>query len=148
MTAPFTIDPATGRVQFPDIGLDLKPLMPQAEFIAATSSLNRDNLGYNSGWQRYSIRQPISNDRKLGMFLIFQDERLRKFSFAYAHKDESWDTWTEEGERAREKEYQQELALQLGGKDTFPWGKARVVLDSKSGGIDIWIEFFDRGPDQ
>ena len=146
MTAPFTIDPATGRVQFPDLHLDLKPLMPHSEFIAATASLNRDNLGYNRGWQRYSIRQPISNDRKLGMFLIFQDEQLRKFSFAYAHKDESWDTWTEEGERAREKEYQQELAAQLGGRNMFPWGKLWVLLDSKSGGTDIWIEFFNTRP--
>jgi hypothetical protein len=68
MMAPFTIDPAAGRVQFPDLHLDLRPLMPHSEFIAATSSLNRDNLGYKSGWQRYSIRQPISNDRKLGIF--------------------------------------------------------------------------------
>jgi hypothetical protein len=69
--------------------------------------------------------------------------RNRKFSFGYAHKDDSWGTWTQEGELAREQEYQQELASQLGGKNTFPWGKAWVLLDSKSGGIDIWVEFFD-----
>lgn len=64
-------------------------------------------------------------------------------SFAYAHKDESWDTWTEEGERAREKEYQQELASQLGNQNTFPWGTVGAQLDSKSGGTDIWIRFAD-----
>jgi hypothetical protein len=40
--------------------------MRHDEFIAATASLNRDNLGANGGWQRYSIRAAISGDRKLG----------------------------------------------------------------------------------
>lgn len=141
MSAPFTIDPQSGRVRFPDISLELRPLMPQAEFVTATASLNRDNLGFNDGWQRYSLRELISNDRKLGMFLVFLHGRLKMLSFAYAQKDESWDTWTEEGERARLKEYENELELQLGGKTTFQWGKASVVLDSKSGGTDVWIEF-------
>ena len=143
MKAPFTISPETGRVHFPDLSLELAPLMPEAEFIAATSSLNRDNLGANKGWQRYSIRELISNDRRLGLFIIFLNGRLKMASFAYAQKDETWDTWSEEGERQREKEYQQELASQLGGKNTFPWGKVGAKLDSKSGGTDIWIEFSD-----
>jgi len=65
MTAPFAIDPATGRVRFPDLALDLFPWMPQADFVAATASLNRDDLGTNDGWQRYQVRQLISEDRKL-----------------------------------------------------------------------------------
>jgi hypothetical protein len=116
--------------------------MPEAEFIAATSSLNRDNLGANDVWQRYSIRELISNDRRLGLFLIFRNSQLKTLSFAYAHKDESWATWSEQGELEREKEYRQELASQLGAKDTFIWGTAKVYLDSKSGGTDIWINFF------
>ena len=143
MTAPFVIDHETGRVRFPDLSLELRPLMPEAEFIAATSKMNRDNLGANGGWQRYSIRGQISYDRKLGMFLIFLNERLQKLSFAYAHKDESWDTWSEEGEREREQEYQRELTAQLGPADTFPWGSVSVQLDSKSGGTDIWVDFSD-----
>src|SRR5262249_61354067 len=78
MKAPFAIDPETGRVRFPDLSLELRPLMPQSEFIAATSKLNRDNLGANGAWQRYSIRELISEDRRLGMFLIFLNERLQK----------------------------------------------------------------------
>lgn len=143
MSAPFAIDPQSGGVRFPDISLEVRPLMPEAEFISATSSLNRDNLGFNGGWQRYSIRELISNDRKLGIFFVFLNDRLKMLSFAYAQKDESWDTWTEEGERARLKEYESELDSQLGGKSVFDWGKARVVLDSKSGGTDVWIEFSD-----
>jgi hypothetical protein len=141
MSAPFSIDPKTGRVCFPDLSLELQPMMPQAEFIAATASLNRDNLGSNDGWQRYSIRALICNDRRLGLFVIFLNGRLKMASFAYGHKDESWANWSEEGERAREKDYQQELASQLGGKNTFPWGKVGAKLDSKSGGTDIWMEF-------
>jgi hypothetical protein len=141
MTAPFAIDPATGRVRFPDLPLDLLPRMPEADFIAATASLNRDSLGANDGWQRYQIRQLICEDRKLGLFVIFANGRLKMASFAYAPKDETWDDWSEEGELARQKEYEQELASQLGGKNTFPWGKASILLDSKSGGTDIWIEY-------
>jgi len=148
MKVPFAIDPETGRVQFPDLSLELRPLMPQSEFIAATSKLNRDNLGANGGWQRYSIRELISEDRRVGMFLIFLNERLQKLSFAYAHKDESWATWSEEGERAREKEYQTELAAQLGPGNTFPWGRVSVKLDSKSGGTDIWMDFSDPASSQ
>jgi hypothetical protein len=145
MDAPFIIDPETGRLRFPDLPLELWPMMPEAEFIAATATLNRDNLGSNQGWQRYSIKQLISNDRRLGLFFIFLNGRLNKLSFAWAHKDESWETWTEQGELQRQKEYREELAAQLGEKDTFPWGKIVAVLDSKSGGTDIWVDFDPAG---
>lgn len=141
MSAPFEINSATGTIRFPELSLELRSGMPEAEFISATSKLNRDNLGFNDGWQRYNIRQAISDDRILGLFLIFLHERLWRVSLTYANKDESWDNWTEEREQARLTEYKQELAAQLGGKDTFPWGRAWVFLDSKSGGTDIWVEF-------
>jgi len=141
MNVPFVIDAKTGSIRFPDLPLELRPRMTQAEFIVASSSLNRDNLGGKDGWQRYSIRAPIAGDRKLGMFLVFLNDHLKTLSFAYAHKDESWDTWTEQGERDRENEYRQELASQLGTTSTFPWGTAQVLLDSKSGGTDIWLHF-------
>ncbi|SRR5258708_40158948 len=141
MSVPFAIDPATGRLRFPDLSLELSPLMPQAEFIAATASLNRDDLGANDGWQRYQVRQLISEDRKLGLFFVFLNERLKTASVAYAPKDETWDNWSEESELARQKEYKQELAAQLDGKSAFPWGTVSVKLDSKSGGTDIWVEY-------
>jgi hypothetical protein len=31
--------------------------------------------------------------------------------------------------------------VQLAGKNALPWGRASVVLDSKSGGTDIWIDY-------
>ena len=141
MPAPFAINAATGTIRFPELSLEFRSGMPESEFISATSKLNRDNLGFNDGRQRYNIRQEISDDRILGMFLIFQHERLWRFSLTYASKDESWDNWTEEREQARLAEYKRELAAQLEGKDTFPWGRAWVFLDSKSGGTDIWVEF-------
>ena len=141
MNPPFAIDATTGSIRFRDLPLELRPRMTQAEFISASASLNRDNLGGNEGWQRYSIRAPISGDRKLGMFLVFLNDRLKTLSFAYAHKNESWDTWTEQGERDRENEYRQELAAQLGSANTFPWGRVQVLLDSKGGGTDIWLHF-------
>ncbi len=116
-------------------------MMAEDDFILATARFNRDNLGSNDGWQRYSVKQNISNDRKLGLFVVFLNGRLKMVSFAYAQKDENWATWTEEGELAQEKEYQQELGQQLGGKSSFPWGTAGAKLDSKSGGTDIWIQY-------
>ena len=141
MSAPFAIDPATGRLSFPDLPLELRAMMAQEDFIAATASFNRDNLGGNDGWQRYSVKHSISGDRKLGLFVIFLNGRLKTASFAYAQKDESWATWSEESELAREKDYRQELERQLGGKSSFPWGTVGAKLDSKSGGTDIWIEY-------
>jgi hypothetical protein len=141
MAAPFAIDSATGRVRFPDLALELFPLMTQAQFVAATALLNRDNLGANDGWQWYSGRQLISDDRRLGLFVVFLNGRLKMASFAYAPKDETWDNWSEQSELARQQEYEQELAAQLGGKNVFPWGTISVKLDSKSGGTDIWIAY-------
>ena len=141
MSAPFSIDPETGQIRFPDLSLELRPLMSEREFIATTSKLNRDNLGGNDGWQRYNIRELISEDRRLGIFFVFLKARLNMLSFAYAPKNESWANWTEATEREREKEYQQELAMQLGGKDEFEWGVVRAEVDYKSGGTDIWIRF-------
>jgi hypothetical protein len=141
VSAPFAIDSATGSVSFPDLPLKLRPRMPEEDFIAATARFNRDNLGGNDGWQRYQVRQSISNDRKLGLFVIFLNSRLKTASFAYAQKDESWATWTEEGELAREKEYREELDRQLGGKSSFSWGSVGAKLDSKGGGNDIWVEY-------
>ena len=144
MNAAFAIDAATGNIHFPDLPLELRPQMPEAEFISATASLNRDNLGFNGGWQRYSIRTLIPGDRKLGLFLIFLQNRLVKLSFAWAPKDETWDDWSEATEKARLKEYQQELDAQLEGKNMLPWGIATAFLDSKSGGTDIWIDYSQR----
>ena len=144
MNAAFAIDAATGNIHFPDLPLELRPQMPEAEFISATASLNRDNLGFNGGWQRYSIRTLIPGDRKLGLFLIFLQNRLVKLSFAWAPKDETWDDWSEATEKARLKEYQQELDAQLGGKNVLPWGTATAFIDSKSGGTDIWIDYSQR----
>ena len=144
MSAPFAIDPATGRIRFPGLDLELRPQIPQAEFITATSRMNRDNLGANDGWQRYSLRALVPDDRILGLFFIFLNDRLNKASFAYGPKNETWDNWSEETEAARQKEYQQELDAQLSGKSSFPWGKVSVKLDSKSGGTDIWIDYSDQ----
>ena len=141
MSAPFLIDAATGRVRFPDLALELAPGMPQAEFLAATARFNRDNLGANDGWQRYTIGAPISGERKLGMFFVFLNGRLTMWSFAYAPKNETWDDWSEATEQARLKEYEQELATQLGARSEFPWGTAKPVLDSKNGGTDVWIDY-------
>lgn len=141
MPAPFAIDAKTGHIRFPDLSLELRPGMPQPEFIAATAKLNRDNLGSNGGWQRYSIRQEISLDRKLGIFLVFLNERLNMVTFAYAPKDETWDNWTEEKETARLQEYRRELDTQLGGKTTLPWGKVNAINNEKSGGTEITIQF-------
>lgn len=141
MNAPFIVDPETGRIRFPDISMELHPRMSQAEFISSSSSLNRDNLGANNGWQRYSIRELISDDRRLGLFLVFLDGQLKLFTFAYGAKDETWDNWLEEREAARLKEYQQELDRQLGDRNTFPWGKVSALVDSKSGGTEIYFNF-------
>jgi hypothetical protein len=141
MSAPFAIDPVTGRIRFPGLSLELRPQMTQAEFIAATSRLNRDNLGANDGWQRYSIRALVPDDLVLGLFIIFLDGRLNKAGFAYGPKGETWDNWSEETEAARQRDYEQELDTQLGSKNSFLWGKVSVKLDSKSGGTDIWIDY-------
>lgn len=146
MGAPFAIDPATGRILFTGLSLELRPQMPQAAFIAATSRLNRDNLGANDGWQRYSIRGLVPDDLVLGLFVIFLNDRLNKAGFAYGPKGETWDNWSEEKEAARQRDYQQELDAQLGGKSIFPWGKVSVKLDSKSGGTDIWIDYSESSP--
>jgi hypothetical protein len=141
MSVPFDFDPTTGSLRFPDLHLELTSGMPQAAFISASLRLNRDNLGANDGWQRYSVRELISGDRKLGLFLIFFNGRLSKLSFAWSQKDETWDDWSEASEAARTKEYQQALDSQLGSKSEFPWGTVRVILDSKSGGTGIWVDY-------
>jgi hypothetical protein len=140
VNAPFLIRPESGHIRFPDLHLELHPLMPQAEFITATSSLHRDD-GSNGPWQRYSIRELIPDDRRLGIGFYFLDGRLKRLSFACFHKDESWATWTEAGELAWEKEYQRELATQLSGKNTFPWGTVHAEFDRKSGGAGICVNY-------
>ncbi len=40
-----------------------------------------------------------------------------------------------------EAEYKQAIASQVGGKNTFVWGKINAQLDSKSGGTDIWVDY-------
>lgn len=141
VSAPFTINPQNGHLSFPDLPLDLWPQIPQSDFIASTARLNRDNLGSNDGWQRYSVKAMIPEDRKLGIFLIFWNGCLSKTSFTWSQKDEGWDTWSEEGEKARQAEYQRELESQLGARLAFPWGKVSAILDARSGGTDIWVDY-------
>jgi len=140
VTARFAIDPSTGRVRFPDLPLEFSPQMAEAEFIAATAHLNRENLGAQGSWQRYAIKAPISGNRKLGTYFIFWNGRLCKASFAWAGQ-ESWDTWSEETEAARRTEYKSQLDSQLSGNWSRAWGKVSIVVDSKGGGTDIWIDY-------
>ena len=141
MSEPFAIDGATGRIRFPDLRLELCPGMPEVEFVRASSGLNRDNLGANDGWQRYSVRELVSGERRLGLFVVFLNGVLVKASIAYGPKDETWANWSQQTHTARRNEYQQALEAQLGGKNGFPWGKADVIEDSKGGGTDIWIDY-------
>ena len=141
MSAPFAIDAASGRIRFSEIGLEVWPGMAQAEFIASTADFSRNNLGANDGWQRYTVSALISGERKLGMFFVFLNGRLRMLSFAYAPKGETWDDWSEASEAARLKEYEQELAAQLGGKNEFAWGTAKALTDPKNGGTDVWVDY-------
>src|SRR5262245_31170804 len=141
MNAPFTIDPITGNIRFPDLPLQLRPQMPEAEFISVTESLNRDNLGFNAGWQRYAMRKLIPGGRRLGLLWSLRRELLEKSGVAWAAKNETWDAWAEGTEKARLKEYQQELDAQLSGKNTLPWGRANVFLHGKSGATDISIDY-------
>lgn len=115
--------------------------MTENEFLEATARTNRDNLGFNGGWQRYSIRELISGDRKLGLFFIFLNDRLVKASLAYCPKDDTWDNWSEEKDAALKTEYQQALTEQLGEKNSFSWGRVNVVEDTKGGGTEIWIDY-------
>lgn len=140
MSAPFVIDPATGRVRFPELNLELRALMPEKEFIAATAAFNRDDLGSNDGWRRYSIGY-ASGDRKWGLFFVLINGLLNRVSFAYAPIDATWDNWTEKIEQQRVQEYENELSKQLGGGRVFSWGEVAILLDSKSGGNNIWINY-------
>lgn len=141
MEAPFKIDPQTGRIRLPELKLELWPRMPQQEFLTATSSLNRDNLGANGGWQRYSIHAQLLNDRKIGLFFVFFNDELNVVSFAYCHKDDTWENWSEERERKTAEDYKQQLALQLGPGNSFPWGRIGAEYDQRSGGTDIWLRY-------
>ena len=62
-------------------------------------------------------------------------------TFAYAHKDDTWDNWSQEKETAQLREYRQELDTQLGGKTTLPWGQVSAIYNQKSGGTEIAIQF-------
>jgi|SRR5579884_2046835 len=141
MEAPFKIDPRTGRIQFPELKLELWPGMSQPEFLDATSSFNRDDLGSNDAWQRYSLRAPLGDNRKIGFFFVFLNGKLNMISFAYSHKDDSWQNWSEERERQTSAEYKLALASQLGTGNSFLWGTVGAEYDQKSGGTDIWLRY-------
>jgi hypothetical protein len=141
MSAPFTIDAESGTVRFPDLPLELRPQMSADKFIAASSRMNRDNLGTNDGWQRYQLRPALPQNQKLGMFLVFRHGQLCKFSFLWSPADASWDTWSEEAEEARSREFRDALAKHLGDKEAFPWGKAKVSYDSKAGETHILVDY-------
>ena len=143
MNPPFRIDPSTGRIFFPDLPLELRPGLPEPEFVEATSQMNRDNLGANDRWQRYSLRSSISEDRKIGMFLIFFAGRLKRLSVAWSHRDATWDNWSKENELALRKEFQGQIDSQLNGKSVFSWGEINTVNDSKGGGSNIWVNYSD-----
>lgn len=143
MSSPFRIDPLTGRISFPGLPLELRPGMPEPEFVQATSQMNRDNLGSNDGWQRYSLRSPIAGDRKIGIFVIFSAGQLKRLSFAWARQDATWDNWSEESDLALKNEFQAEINSQLNQQSIFGWGEIKIVYDSKGGGNSIWVDYSD-----
>src|SRR5262249_29827613 len=141
MNVPFTIDAESGIVRFPDLRLELRPQMSADEFISASSRINRDNLGANDGWQRYQLRSGLPLNQKLGIFLVFRRGQLCKFTFLWSPADASWDNWSEEAENTRTAEFKDVLATHLGDREVFPWGKAKVDYDSKTGETHILVDY-------
>ncbi len=139
-----TIDPNSGRIAFPEIGLTVDPVLTRTEFArlpTGATCLGRVRHDPTFRYQLPAVPQP---DSELYAVLQFHDERLASVSLLH-HAERfgsSWSDWSEPCELARKNFHEQWLASQFGITcRRYRWGEVSSNYDFKGGCSSILIEY-------
>src|SRR5579883_1403941 len=87
VSAPFTMDPMTGCIDFREAHITLAPCMAEESFLRVCGNTATIDAG-NDGWHRYSLHECLHDDQYLSITVYFRDGRLKCISFAYLPQDE------------------------------------------------------------
>jgi hypothetical protein len=141
-----TIDRATGTLFLPEIGLRIPPNFTRTELVETQAALVAPIAiaVQNEPWCSYRLAGISLRDTELHISLQFKGEQL--ISTQLCHSAErfgnSWDTWSEEKEKARKAFHDQWLATQLGDPPgEHAWGTVDSSYDSKGGFSSITLSY-------
>lgn len=142
LDAPFEIEPESGVLKFAQISLTLVPEQTLAAFLATDAGANAEDGGSNEEFQRYILRNDLTDGRVLGVSLSFMNRCLARVRFDYRPKSEcDWSTWSEKRELIRTDDYRNEIVRQLGRRGRFDWGVVDAAYDDKAASAFLFVKY-------
>ena len=138
-----TIDPNSGRIVFPEIGLTVSPSLTRTQFLrlpTGATSLARVRHDPSFRYQLPAMPQP---DSTLYVVLRFHYERLTAVSlFHHAERFDDPSGWSEAGELARKSFHEWWLSSQFGMNcQRYRWGEVSSNDDPVGRSSSILFEY-------
>ena len=140
---PRVIDPATGTLHLEGAEPPLSPTLTRTAFLASPLGRQAKVWSQHEPHCAYRAEVTIGAER----FIVvprFYEAILQGVDLALtgAHWGTSWDDWSEESERARQRAHDAWLRQQLGPPPyTYPWGAIESSYDPRSGSSSIVLRY-------
>ena len=135
-----TIDPSSGRLAFPEIGLVVEPSLTRTGFLRLpTGAVSLPRVRHDPSF-RYQLPAVSQPDSTLYVVLQFDYERL--LSVNLFHHAERFDGGSEAAELARKRFHEQWLALRFGvACQRYRWGEVSSLRDPAGCSSSILIAY-------
>ena len=137
------IDPDTGTLNFPEIGISITPTLTHEEFVNTPVFSRFTPAVHNLPYRSYFLPRLQLNDSSLDPTIYFTGEIID--SVHLAHGGErfglSWSDWSEEKELARKSFHEKWLKELNAPAGKYPWGEIFSVYDAKAGAASIIIRY-------
>jgi hypothetical protein len=138
------IDPATGTLYFERVETRIVPALTRAAFLDSPLGAQARVWVRNEPHCSYRVEVQLGAEPFV-VVLQFLGQTLRSVSLAMLRGrwgSSSWDDWSEESEREKQRAHDAWLSAQLGSPPyTYGWGEVESTYDPRSGSSSIVIQY-------
>ena len=131
----------TGRICF-DGGFTVTPLTVTDDLVGFVD-MEKDKLLENGPWKTFSIRNMSLAGSPISLSISLEDNRIRSLHLSCVSGSNSWADYSsaKESETKAANDRLLEDVLGMQPPQSFPWGVAESLLDSKTGDAGIVIRY-------
>lgn len=136
------IEKRTGNLVLDD-GTILGPTTKRDDFLKTQLGTQSRELVKNPPWCSFKLHKVKIDGKEFAIVIYFHGQDLTMIHLAMSDPKwgTSWNDWSEEKERDREKAHDDWLRKTLGRQRQYPWGEVWSGYDQKSGGSSIRIDY-------
>jgi hypothetical protein len=140
------IDRKTGEILLPLDGIRVGPSLTREWFLASRVAKECKELVRNEPYCSFDLPRVSFQGRCYAWSLWFKGSALTRVSICCADAEFglSWDDWSEEKERARERTHEEVLNSALGAdwrEAKYGWGSVFSGYDPKGGGSSVEVTY-------